>query len=397
MRPCPRRRLVAVLVLLCFVGPLSTDMYLPAFPRMAVDLRTDASGVQATLAAFLAGMTLGHLVFGPVSDRYGRRVPLLVGAGGCAVATGVCAVAPGLDGVVAGRFLAGFGGAAGVVIGRAVVTDIAEGAVAARLLGVLMALAGLAPVLAPLAGGLVIEAVGWRGVFTVLAGAALLVAGAVLVAVPESLPPDRRHPGGGRELLRTVREVTGDRAYAGYSLAFTFAFGALFSYIAGAPFVLQRVLGLSVGASSAVFACGAVCTALTGAVGARLTARTGPERLLRTGAYAMCAGAASLLAAALAGALTLPVCLSLTALTCGGLGLVTGNATALALARVPHAAGTGSALLGTAQSALGAAVTPLVGLAGAENGGPVFGAMTACGAATLLAARWAGRADAAGR
>ncbi|MFJ5223885.1 multidrug effflux MFS transporter [Streptomyces sp. NPDC088400] len=390
----PRSRLIAALVLLCFVGPLSTDMYLPAFPRMAAELRTDASGVQLTLTAFLVGMTVGHLVFGPLSDRYGRRGPLLVGAGVCAVATGLCAVAPELGGLAVLRFAAGFGGAAGVVIGRAVVSDVTEGAAAARLFGILMTLAGTAPVLAPLAGGAVIGAggAGWRGVFWVLAGVALLVVVAVVVAVPESLPVSRRRTGGGRELLRSVRDVAGDRAYVGYSLAFTFAFGALFCYIAGAPFLLQNVLGLSVGVSSAYFACGAVFMALSSASGARLAGRIAPERLLSAGLYAMLAGTAALLGIAVADALTVAVYLPLMALVCGGLGLVTGNASSLAIARVPDAAGTGSALLGTAQSALGALVAPLVGLGGADAVVPVFGGMAVCGGLAVLAGRTASRA-----
>lgn len=288
-RSCSRSRsrsrswLTVALVLLCFVGPLSTDMYLPAFPRMAEELRTDASGVQLTLTSFLAGMTAGHLVFGPLSDRYGRRGPLLAGAAVCAAATALCAVAPGPGPLIALRFVAGFSGAAGVVIGRAVVTDVAEGAAAARLFGILMTLSGTAPVLAPLAGGAVIGAAGWRGVFWVLAGVALLVVAAVAVAVPESLPPSRRRTGSGGELLRTVREVAGDGVYAGYTLAYAFAFGTLFCYIAGSPFLLQNGLGLSVGVSSVTFAGGAVCTALAGAVSTRLVGRIAPEPLLRTG------------------------------------------------------------------------------------------------------------------
>ncbi|MFJ9027260.1 multidrug effflux MFS transporter [Streptomyces sp. NPDC102274] len=392
-----RSRLTVALVLLCFVGPLSTDMYLPAFPRMTAELRTDASGVQLTLTSFLAGMTAGHLVFGPLSDRYGRRGPLFAGTAVCAVATALCAVAPGLGWLVVLRFVAGFSEAAGVVIGRAVVTDVAQGASAARLFGVLMTLSGTAPVLAPLAGGAVIGAAGWRGVFWLLAGVALLVTAAVVVAVPESLPPSRRRTGSGGELLRTVREVAGDGAYAGYTLAYAFAFGTLFCYVAGSPFLLQNVLGLSVGVSSMTFAGGAVCTALAGAVSAWLVGRIAPERLLRTGVRTVLAGTVSLLGAAVAGVLTVAGCLVSMAVVCGGLGLVLTNATSLALARVPDAAGTGSALLGTAQSALGAVVATLAGLGGADTAVPLFTAMTVCGAGAVGAvgaARRAGRVPA---
>ncbi|WP_055547203.1 Bcr/CflA family efflux MFS transporter [Streptomyces kanamyceticus] len=262
--------LTAALALLSFIGPLSTDMYLPAFPRMAEELGTDASGVQLTLTAFLVGMTVGHLVFGPLSDRYGRRGPLLAGAAVCTVGTALCAVAPSLGWLVALRFLTGFSGAAGVVISRAVVSDVVQGAAAARLFGVLMTLAGIAPILAPLAGGAVIGGAGWRGVFWVLTGVSALVALAVVVGVPESLPRERRHAGGMRRTAAAVREVLGDRAYVGYTLAFTFGFGMLFCYIAGSPFLLQNVLGMGVGASSVAFSGGAVVATLSSAVGARL-------------------------------------------------------------------------------------------------------------------------------
>ncbi|MFE3741643.1 multidrug effflux MFS transporter [Streptomyces sp. NPDC059134] len=387
----PRRRLTAALLLLCFVGPLSTDMYLPAFPRMAAELRTDASGVQLTLTAFLVGMVLGHLVLGPLSDRYGRRVPLLAGAALCTGATALCALAPGLGPLIALRLAAGFSGAAGVVVGRAVVADVATGAAAARLLGVLMTLAGLAPVLAPLAGGAVIGTAGWRGVFWALAGVSLLALAGVVVAVPETLPPERRRTGGRGTFLRTVRAVAGDRAYTGYALAFSFAFGALFCHVAGSPFLLQNVLGLGVGASSLVFSGGALVLALSGAVAARLVGRVAPERLLRRGLRAAGAAALALLAAAGAGALTLTTYLPLVTVFCGGLGLVLANAASLAVARVPDAAGTGSALLGTAQSAVGAVVAPLAGLGGAGSAVPAFTGMAVCGGAAVLAARGAER------
>ncbi|MEU6821209.1 multidrug effflux MFS transporter [Streptomyces atriruber] len=377
--------LTAALALLSFVGPLSTDMYLPAFPRMAEELGTDASGVQLTLTAFLIGMTVGHLVLGPLSDRCGRRGPLLAGAAVCTVGTALCAVAPSLGWLVALRFVAGFSGAAGVVISRAVIADRLQGAASARLFGVLMTLAGIAPVLAPLAGGAVIGASGWRGVFWVLAGVSLLVTLAVVIGVPESLPPERRHRGGPRQVAATAREVLSDRAYVGYTLTFTFGFGMLFCYVAGSPFLLQNVLGMAVGTSSVAFSGGAVVAALSSAVGARLVRRVGPEVLLRGGLTAMLAGSCVLLALALGGLLSVAVCLPLLAVVCGGFGLVVANSAALALSRVPGASGVGSALLGTAQSALGAVVAPLVGLGGEHTAVPLFCGMALCSGGAVLA------------
>lgn len=202
----PAVSLTATLALLSFVVPLATDMYLPAFPRMADELGTDASGVQLTLTSFLFGMAAGQLVLGPLSDRYGRRMPILVGTLVCTLATALCAMAPGLAVLIALRFFTGFAGAAGVVVGRAVVSDVATGTVAARLFGVLMALGGIAPIIAPLAGGAVVnDAGGWRGVFWVLTGVSLLMFRTALAFVPESLPEDRRRPGGTASTSRAGR------------------------------------------------------------------------------------------------------------------------------------------------------------------------------------------------
>ncbi|WP_382050843.1 MFS transporter [Streptomyces aureoversilis] len=161
---------------------------MPALPQMTGDLHTDASGVQLTLTAFLIGVGLGQLVLGPLSGRCGRRVPLLAGGVACVVTTAFCALAPSLEWLVALRFVQGFSGAAGVVIGRAVIADVPRGETAARLFGVVMALTGLAPVVAPVAGGVVIENGGWRTVFWVLATATVLAVAVAAVAVPESLP-----------------------------------------------------------------------------------------------------------------------------------------------------------------------------------------------------------------
>ncbi|MFI1826878.1 Bcr/CflA family efflux MFS transporter [Streptomyces sp. NPDC020412] len=381
--------LTGALALLCVIGPLSTDMYLPAFPRLAQELGTDASGVQLTLAAFLVGMALGHLVFGPLSDRFGRRGPLLAGAVACTAATALCALAPTLAWLVALRFAAGFGGAAGIVVGRAVVTDVTGGARAARLLALLVTLGSIAPIAAPIAGGAVIEAVGWRSVFWVLAAVSALVTAGVVVGVPESLPAARRVEGGLAPFARSVRTTVADGPYLGYSGAFTFGFGTLFCYVAGAPFLFQSVLGMGVGASSVAFSSGAVVTTLSSLLAARLVGRVSPQALLRTGLRLMLAGTCGLTAVAGVGALSVHLALPLLALVCAGLGCTASNSAALALARVPAATGTASALLGTAQSALGALVAPLMGLAGADAVGPLVLGMTLCSAAALGSERYA--------
>lgn len=382
----PSAVLTAALALLSFVTPLATDMYLPAFPRMAGELGANVSGVQLTLTAFLLGMAAGQLTLGPLSDRYGRRLPILFGAGICTLATALCAVAPSLDVLIALRFVTGFSGAAGVVVGRAVIVDMTTGPVAAKLFGILMALGGLAPIAAPLAGGAVLSATGsWRAVFWVLAAASLVMFLTALVFVPETLPKQRRHRGGLTATIEAVRSVLTDRIYFGYACAFTFSFGALFCYIAGSPFLLQNVLGFSVGNASIVFAGGALTATISSTLSTRLVGRYGPKLLLRTGLFILLAATATLLTITVAGQLNRPLALGLCGIAFLGLGQVFGTATALAIERVPHAAGTGSAVLGTLQMVLGACVAPLMGIGGSDTVVPLFAGMAGCSLIAVLA------------
>ena len=155
--------LLATLALLSAVAPFSTDLYLPGFPQMVADLRTSPTNVQLTLTACLLGLAIGPLVFGPLSDRIGRVRPLLAGAAICVLASLAAALAPTIEVLIAARFVQGFTGAAGMVIGRAIVSDLATGRAAARAFSLLMLVGGLAPVAAPLAGGFIVGPLGWRG------------------------------------------------------------------------------------------------------------------------------------------------------------------------------------------------------------------------------------------
>ncbi|MEV0254589.1 multidrug effflux MFS transporter [Streptomyces sp. NPDC050732] len=384
--PSPPSSLIAVLALLSFVIPLSTDMYLPGFPAMARELSTDAAGVQLTLTGFLFGLAAGQLVLGPLSDRYGRRKPILIGTGVCTLATALCAVAPSLGILTGLRFVMGFSGAAGVVVGRAVVSDLASGTAAARIFSMLMALGGIAPIVAPLVGGAVVEGPGgWRAVFWVLTGASVLMFLASLFVVPESLPPDRRHTDGIGGTLKAAVSVLTDRSYLGYTLAFCFASATLFCYISASPFLLQNVLNFTVGEASVAFSIGAFTATLSSAAAARLVGRYPSRFLLRVGLVLLLVSSALALLVTVAGQLSRVWALGLVAVGFLGLGQVFTTATALALERVPYAAGTGSAVLGTLQGALGAAVAPLMGIAGGHTVVPLFLGMTLCALIAVLA------------
>lgn len=376
--------LIAVLALLSAVTPLSIDMYLSAFPEMAAEFGTSAPMIQLTLTALLIGLAVGQLVIGPLSDRYGRRTPLLIGTLVCLLASVLCIISPSVQVLIALRFAQGFAGAAGVVISRAIVTDRTAGAEAARLFGVLMVIGALGPVVAPVLGGFIVADFGWRVVFVALAALNALMLLGVVFFTPESLPRDRRRPGGLTALWSSTATVLGNRRFVGYALALAFAFTALFSYISASPFVLQNIVGLSPRAYSLTFGGCAVVMAAMSALSARLVVRIAPRRLMLIGMTAMVMVTGLLLLTVTAGGVAPVPTIALMAGFMASMGFVVANAMALATAEVRHAAGTGSAVLGFLQYALGAGASPLVGLAGEHSAVPMGIAMFA--AAVLAAA-----------
>jgi DHA1 family bicyclomycin/chloramphenicol resistance-like MFS transporter len=341
--------------------PLAVDMYLPALPSLTRDLSTSSSAAQLTLAALLVGLASGQLLAGPMSDRLGRRPPVLAGLAGFVVASIGCALAPSVAVLVGLRFLQGFAGAAAVVVARAVVRDLYVGVDLARAFASLMLVMGAAPVLAPVLGAQVLRLTGWRGVFVVLTVAGALLGVAVLRWLPETLPPERRNDGGLGHTLRVFAGLLHDRGFLIPSLAGSAGFAAMFAYIAGSPYVLQELHGLSPQAYSAVFGLNAAMLILLSQVSSRVVARTGPGALLVTGATASVVGAAVLVVTALA-RLDLPVLLVGLVLVVGSVGLIAPNATALALAEHGRTAGAASALLGVLQFFLGAVAAPFSGL-----------------------------------
>jgi MFS transporter, DHA1 family, multidrug resistance protein len=210
-----RVRLVIVLGAVNAIGPLSIDMYLPAFPQIAKSLDASAAQVQLTLTACVAGLALGQLAVGPLSDRLGRRMPLVAAMVTYAVASVLCFIAPSAPVLMALRFLQGLAGAGGVVIARAVVRDLHSGAAAVRLFSSLMLVTGLAPILAPLAGGQVLAVTSWRGIFVVLACLSASLAVLVALGLQETLPPERRSTHGLRRTLAIMRALLRDAGSSG--------------------------------------------------------------------------------------------------------------------------------------------------------------------------------------
>src|SRR3954471_10991449 len=288
-------KLVVVLGLVNAIGPLSVDMYLPAFPEIARDLATSAAEVQLTLTACVAGLAVGQLVIGPLSDRLGRRAPLIAAMSTYAVASLLCALAPSVVVLMALRFVQGLAGAGGVVIARAVVRDLHSGAAAVRLFSSLMLVTGLAPILAPLAGGAILGIASWRGIFVTLTVLSGLIALIVALGLRETLPPERRSDHGLGTTLAIMRDLLRDRWFVGHGLAGGLGFGALFAYISGSSFVLQGVYGVSPQLYSVLFAMNGLGLIAGSQVNARLVGRFGPGRLLRAGLISIATAATALL------------------------------------------------------------------------------------------------------
>ena len=353
--------MLLALALLSAIAPLAIDMYLPGLPLLADDLDTSTSMVQLTLTTFMAGLGIGQLIVGPLSDSWGRRRLLLTGTAAFALGGVLCALAPSVEVLVAARGLQGFSGGAAVVLARAVVADRASGDRAAKLFSLMMIIGGVAPVLAPLAGGALLGPIGWRGFFWVLAAAGAVMTIGVLALIPETLEPERRHGGGLAALAHNARYVLRNRRFVGYALTFVFGFGALFSYIAASPFVVQDVLGLSYGAFSVVFGVNSIGIVLGSVVSARLIDRVGARRLLAFGTALLTAAGLALVLEVTVGGTDRAVILPLLFVATTSIGFVMGNATGLGQSEVPAAAGTGSAVMGAGQFGLAALVSPLVG------------------------------------
>ncbi|MDI6103605.1 multidrug effflux MFS transporter [Actinoplanes sp. NEAU-A12] len=366
----PRRALLVVILgLVTAIGPLSLDMYLPALPEMARDLEVSASEVQLSLTSCLVGMALGQLFFGPLSDRWGRRRPLVIGLAAYAVISFLIALAPSAPVLTGLRLLQGLAGGVGVVIARAVVRDVSSGVAAAKLFSSLTLIFGLAPIAAPSLGSAVLRLTSWHGVFVALGIIAVLLTLLVAVGLPETLPPRRRSAGGLAAMTGTARSIFTDRVFVGYALAQSFTFAALFAYISGSAFALQDGYGLSPAGYSLLFGANAIGLIILSQANNWLLNRWSLRRLFHLGLAVQSVAGVLALAGALLG--SLPVLASGLFLLVGAIGVIQPNTTTLALDRYPANAGSAAALLGGAQSVIAAAAAPLAGLGDPGQGVPM--------------------------
>lgn len=379
MTRCQMVRMVLILGALTAFGPMSIDMYLPAFPQIARDLGVPLGTVQLSISAFLFGSAAGQLFYGPLTDRWGRRRPLLCGLSLYVVSAVGCACVRTGGALLFWRVVMAVGGGAGMVISRAVVRDLYDTTEAARMFSLLMLVMGAAPILAPIAGGQLLLITGWRGIFGFLGVFGLISIGAAAAALPESLPVERRIRHNFAEMAAIYGHLLRNRRYVSYAIALGCVAGVTFSYISGAPFLFIEMHGVSPQHFGLFF--GANACGLIGASQAnrRLLRRFSALRILYTAFSVNAVAAILLMATVLTGiggftaqVILIFVCLCMT-------GLLYPNVTAFALAPFDKAAGSASALLGTIQYTLGASAGALVGMLNNGTAMPMTATMTACG------------------
>ena len=371
-------RTILILGALSAFGPLAIDFYLPAFPAMAAAFGTDEQHVQLTLAAYFLGLSIGQLAYGPVADRFGRRIPLLIGVGLFTLASLVCAFAPSLDWLIAARFVQALGGCAGMVISRAVVSDKCDAVGSAKVFSQLMLVMGLAPILAPMLGGLLVNLHGWQSIFIALTVFSAAAGLAVAMGLPESMPANQpRQPLSGA--LRQYGRLLSDKVYLGHALTGGIAIAGMFSYIAGSPFVFIKLYGVPAEHFGWLFGVNAAGFILVAQINARLLSRRGPAFLLtRTVWLYLVAGLALLAVSALHTEHLWPLLIPLF-ICISSLGCILPNASACAMNGQGARAGSASALLGCLQFSVAAGVAALVGVLHDGTAVPMAMVISLCG------------------
>jgi MFS transporter, DHA1 family, multidrug resistance protein len=380
---------VANVVLLTMIAPLATDMYVPAFPVVGSDLGATATEVQLTLTTYFVGMALGQLIGGPVSDQRGRRRPLLASLVVMALASALCAFSPSISVMMAARLVQGFSGGWAMVIARSLVVDLASGPRLVRALNLVQGIAGIAPIVGPLLGALILQLSHWRMSFWLLALWSAVMLATVAVAVPESLPAARRHSGGLRSLRGDTGRVLRSRGFVGYLVVMAFSMGATFAYVATSAFVLQSMNGLSPVTYSVDFAANAVGLTLATLAAARLAGRVSARVVIATGLAATAAAGVLMFVGALWFDMPLWVAMVGFFVLMTAQGLIGPNSGALASGEVPDHPGTGSAVLGFLQWCTAGVIAPIAGLGGAQTAVPMAVIVLALVAVSFAALRLA--------
>lgn len=365
MTPAHSKRLgyAVTLGLLAALGPLCIDLYLPALPELASDLKTTTATAQLSLTAGLLGLGFGQLFFGPLSDKYGRIRPLLLSLLLLLLASVGCALAQDIHQLLLARLFEGLSAAGGAVLSRAIARDMYSGHELTQFFALLMLVNGLAPIAAPVVGGALMAFLNWRGLFMVIALFALLLLILARVKLQEPLPEDRRSKGSIFSAWAALGQVITHRPFMGFCLTQGFMMSGMFAYIGASPFVLQQIYQLSPQAFSLCFAANGIGLIIASQVSARLCPLWGEYRILKGGLMLAFISSGSLLLAGLTAA-ALPLELIALFFSVASNGVISVTASSLAMQSQGHRAGSASAVIGVTMFTLGSISVPLTGIGG---------------------------------
>lgn len=350
------------------LGPLSTDVFLPAMPELANDLHINASLAQISISAFTIGMGLGQLVLGALSDRFGRKPLLLLGVVLMIISSALAGFAPTIETLAVCTALMGLSSAAGAVVGRAVASDLTQGPEAAKTFALLGMLSGVGPIAGPIAGVALMALTGtWRGIFWGMALFTVAVLVLVIMSVPETLAPEKRHAGGISSLIQHARGVLRNKTFIMFSLPLWFSFGAMFAYIASSPFIVQHILGMSAVAYTVAFGVNGIGLLIAGLTTAALVKRIKQQYVAVIGVSMLVMGGIALLAITLTGEITPWAVLPTLFVVASSFGFLFGPTVGLAVSEVRNSAGTALAISGAMQFIFAGIAAPISGLGGGDS------------------------------
>jgi len=367
--------LTLLLAALTALGPLSIDMYLPSLPDIGSALTAPTARVQLTISSYLIGFAAGQIIYGPLSDRYGRRPVLFAALAVYVAGAGICAGAQSIDPLIVARLLQGIGGSGSIVLARAIVRDLYSGVRAARELSLMGSISAFAPIVAPMIGGVLQTEFGWRASFILMGIAAIIAFAMASRLLPETLRQRSGESFSLAWLSKGYLSLLRHRSFVAYLAILTISYAGLFAWISGAAVVLEGIYGMSAVTFGVTFALGAA---------ARLVQRLGLDRMMGLGVMLLAAGSfalAAIVAARITDGLWLIVAM---AIYLAGLGLAMPQAMAGALTPFPDRAGMAASLLGLVQQTVAAAVAGVVGAYLGRSAWPVTGVVLAAGWVTLL-------------
>ncbi len=381
--PSGLMRTALILGLLSCVGPFAIDMYLPAMPAIATGLGASVGQTQATITAYFLAFGVAQLLYGPWADQAGRKPPLYAGLGVFMLGSGLCTLAPSVEWLIAGRMVQGLGGAALMVVPRAIIRDTHRGPEATRLMAAVMLVISVSPMLAPLAGAGLMLVADWRAIFGFLLAAGVVSLAVLHLGQPETLAPTDRRPVNLRATLAGLRRLLTDRGFMALTFLGGFAMASFFVFIASAPFVYQASFGLSPTGFSAAFAVNAIGFFSASQMAGPLGARFGSARVMALATLGFAAATLALFLLGLAGLGTLVVCVAGLFVANAFLGLVIPTAMVLALEEHGAIAGLASSLGGTLQMLAGGAMIVAAGPFFDGSVLPMLAAIALCGVLAL--------------